>query len=487
MRLFKKILLGVLIFLVVVAGLFVTFVGPWPAYTASFEGTGYFQHDIAAIDKNVKLCKITDAPGRLKVGWGTALITPEKGVPLAGYSARRSKPSTGAHDDLLVKAVAFSDGEDTAVVVGSDMLLVTPNVAALVREQVAKETPLTANNILFDASHTHDGPGGFAPGLLARISFGKYDPKIPIFLAKAFSGAIIEAYRSLEPAKIAHGRVNAEQFIHNRARKGPVDPDLQYMVIEKDNGKRCYVVRFSAHPTILDDDNMQATAEYPGYLQRAVEKATGATCVYLGGAVGSMGPHAPEAPDPKAPEARYVRCQLMGEGLAKLVLDNAQNLQFAANADVVSIGIPIELPPFQFRVLSPKLRLSPLLGRLVGLSGKGWMQAVRVGDVMFIGTPGDFSGEISANWKQWAAAKGYDMWPSGFCADYVGYISPDKYYSDPKAINEYETGLMSWTGPHQEGFFTALMNHMVEVMGKPPKAQQAAQSTLTPAHGNPSS
>ena len=44
-------------------------------------------------------------------------MTPPVGTPMAGYGARRGAASTGVHDDLYVKAVAFSDGVDTAVIV----------------------------------------------------------------------------------------------------------------------------------------------------------------------------------------------------------------------------------------------------------------------------------------------------------------------------------------------------------------------------------
>ena len=481
MSLWKKILLGCGVFLVVLIALFAIVVGPWPTYSSGFEGARYYNTSIAAIDKGAQECQVSDKPGRLKAGWGVALINPETGVPLAGYSARKGKPSTGVHDDLCVKAVAFSDGTHTAVVVGADMLLVPPNIAEMVRQQVAQETPLKPDQMLFTASHTHDGPGGFAPGLIARISFGPYNPKVPIFLAKAFTTAIVAAYNTLEPAKIAHGGVNAQQFIHNRTRNAPVDPELSYLVIEKENGKRCFVTSFSAHPTILDDDNMQFTAEYPGYLQRAIEKATGGTCVYLGGAVGSMGPHAPEGPNP------FARCQAMGEGLAKLILDNTQDmqkLQWQTDVNVASISVPIALPPFQVRIMSTKWRLSPLLAPIVGLRTTGWMSLARVGDVLFVASPGDFSGEISATWKSWAAEKGFDLWVSGFSGEYAGYISPDKYYAevtDEKGNTKYETGAMSWTGPHQEAYFTALMRHMVDDIGKAPGPQHAGQSASAPA------
>ena len=251
MRLWKKILIGIGVFVLVLAGLIVTFIGPWPTYSSSFEGTPYFNKAITAIDENVKLSKITDSPGRLKGGWGVASIVPAIGTPLAGYSARNSKPSTGVHDELYVKALAFSDGEDTAVVAGADMLLVPPNIAEPIREAVAKETPLKAGNLFFTASHSHDGPGGLSPGLIAGISFGKYDPKVPEMLIKSFTKAIVDAYKSMEPAKLAHGKIDAPQFIHNRTREAPCDTQLSWLVVEKDSGKRCYCVSYSAHPTCL--------------------------------------------------------------------------------------------------------------------------------------------------------------------------------------------------------------------------------------------
>ena len=476
MSLWKKILLGIGMCLAFVVGLFLVFVGPWPTYASGFEAKGYFRKAIAAIDQNVRESDITDAPGRLEAGWGVNLITPKPGTPMAGYGDRGGAPSEGVHDDLYVKALALSDGQDVAVLVGSDMLLVPENVAAMVREEVAREVPLTPNDIFFCASHTHGGPGAFGPGLVARIASGKYDPEIPIFLTQAFTSAIVKAYNGLEPAKLAHGGVNAEQYIKNRTRKAPVDGELSYLVVEQDDGDRCYLASFSAHPTVLGGkSNMQMTAEYPGYLQRAIERDTGATAVYLGGAVGSMGHRAPDGPN------GFARAEAMGEALAKLVLEDATDPAFETNLDVVSVGVPLKLPPFQVRIMSPKWRFSKFLVPLAGINTSGWTHAVRVGDVVFVGVPADFSGEISVKWKKWAERKGYDMWATSFSADYVGYISPDEYYqevTDAKGGPKYETGLMSWCGPHQEAYFTALMNHMVEVMA--PRSKQAFLAPPSP-------
>lgn len=472
MRLLKRIALGLLAVLLIIVGLFLTFIGPWPAYTSGFENQAFFNRNLRLIDEAAVQNTVTDQPDTLLCGWGVANLNPPEGVPLAGLSSRKGAPSEGIHDDIFVKAVAFSDGVDTAVVVGADMLLIPTNVADLVREAVAKETPLKAHNLFFTASHSHNSVGAFAPGLIATISFGSYDPAVPPVLATAFTKAILDAYNSLAPAKFAEGAVDATEYIRNRTRDAGVDPQLNWMMIEKDNGDRCIMTRFSAHPTILDSSTMEVSAEFPGYLQRMLEEKTGATAVYLGGAVGSMSPRAPQA------ETDFGKCELLGHALAELVLEaTEEELAYIDRADVASVGGSMELPSLQVRLFSPNWRLSPLVRHIVGLSNRGWVGAVKVGDVVFVNTPGDFSGEIAADWQQWGEGKGLSLWVSGFSGDYAGYISPDRYYDDlfdHKGRLNYETGQLSWLGPHMEAFFTTLMEKMVDVMHLASPAQVAA-------------
>jgi neutral ceramidase len=269
----------------------------------------------------------------------------------------------------------------------------------------------------------------------------------------------------MKPARIGHGRVDAKAFIRNRTRRAGVDADLNYAVIEREDGQRCYLTRFSAHPTILGSENFELSGDYPGFLQQTIEQSTGATALYLGGAVGSMSFQRAQGVD------AFARAKMFGETLARMVIKQTEKgLCFQDHVAVASIGALIELPPLQLRPGLDGWRVSPLLVRILGISGTAWLQAVRIGDLLLIGTPGDFSGEISVAWHEWAAQKNYDLWVTSFCGSYAGYISPDKYYgemTDKKWALAYETGLMSWCGPDQEAYFTALMKHMVESIGPP--------------------
>ena len=456
-----RILLFLAILSSVVAGCYVTFKESRPTDKGSYKEKSYYKKALAAIESHGRRSSHGSTVGRLEAGWSSRSITAPVGTPLAGYGARKGKPSRGVHDELFVRALAVSDGTDTAVIVGADMLIIPENIADLVRDRISRQTALTANEILFNASHNHSGPGAFAPGLASRIANGPYNRKVRDLLVAAFTEAVIEAYRSLEPAKVAHGSVNAPEYITNRTRiGGPVDSELSYMLIEQEDGDRCFVVSYSAHPTILGSDNMQFTAEYPGFLVRRIQEHAGAEAIYLGGAVGGMAPRPPEGGD------AFERCHAMGVALADKVLDSVTDATlFKDTVDVASVGFAIRLPPFQLR-LNKHWRVSKYIFPVLGIDSDGWMHAVRIGDIALVGMPADYSGEISVSLKAREWNYPIDLWVLSFNGDYAGYISPDKYYfeTDEKGRYGYERGIMSWIGPEQEAFTTSLLTRMIDVL-----------------------
>ena len=455
----RRILLFAAALVAVAVAAFITTVGPWPTYKSGFEDKSYYRKALAEIDRHQPSDDSVIA--RFQAGWGSRSITPPVGTPLAGFGARKGKPSTGVHDEIFVKALAVSDGAEAAAIVGADMLIIPENVADMVRTRVSEQTSLTANEILFNASHNHSGPGGYAPGIASKLFNGPYDPNIPVFLADAFTEAVVEAYQSLEPAKMTHGGVDAPEYIRNRTRDdGAIDSELSYMLVEQEDGDRCFVISYSAHPTILGADNMQFTGEYPGFLVRHIAEQTGAEAIYLGGAVGSMSHRAPGRNDP------FDRCRATGVALAAKVLQAAVDATlFEDKVDVASIGLSLQLPPFQLR-LNENWRVSKYLFPILGIDNDGWMHVVRIGDIALVGTPADFCGEISVDLKSRLKNRVGDLWVLSFNGDYAGYISPDKYYydKDEKGGYGYERGIMSWIGPDQEAFTLSLITRMIDVL-----------------------
>jgi neutral ceramidase len=449
----------------------VVLVGPWPATAPQpVEQLPHYQAALVQVEERAKLNHLTPAPGRLQAGWAKAELTSPVGTPLAGYGARNGGPSTGVHDPLFVKALAVSDGEDTAVIVGADLLIVPENVAEEVRRQVTAATGLSANAILFNATHTHSGGGGAMPGLVPRLFAGSYDPALPKLAIKAFTEAIVKAHAAMQPARMAHGKTDASRFIRNRTRAGDADGSLRWLVIERDGGERCVALRFSAHATIIGSSNMEFSGDYPGYVQRILTAETGAECLFLAGAVGSMSPaNTGEGDD-------FQQCENLARSLVKLIRPGLEKPVLRDKVDVATIGVPLQFPSLELR-LAKHWRLSPFAAQLAGVDDDAWIGAVRLGDVILAGLPGDYSGELAIGMAAWAQqTHGVDLWMNSFCGDYLGYISPDAVYNDPfdqadpqaRARAAYEGQVMSWTGPRQEAFFNGIVKHMVQRLRGPP-------------------
>lgn len=460
----KKLLIAAAVVAVLLV-LVVLVVGPWPAYSASdVTQKAFYQRNVAAIQADVEATEVDGQPGLLRAGWAKRPITPPIGTPLAGFGDRKGKPSTGVHDELFVKALLLTDGANRAVFVAADMLIIPENLAEMVRERVANQTAKPADIILFNASHTHSGPGGWAPGFVGSQFSGEYDESILEFLARQFTDAIVEANgNATGEAALGSGGVNVDTYIRNRTREAPCDTEASYMVIEKDDGSRCYLVSYSAHATVLGGKNMEFSGDYPGYLERAIERETGGFAMFLAGAVGSMSVRNP------GDEQGFEKAEAIGEALAKRVLQDAEGIKLDKEQEIGSIGVPLELPSFQFRI-SPSWRLSPLFIRLLGIDADGWLQCQRINNTCFIGMPCDFSGEISLRLKEWAVSQGLDLWVLSFNGDYVGYISPDEYYAAAKKEDTegYEMYLMNWCGPNQEALFTNLTREAVHALAQPP-------------------
>jgi len=460
----KKLLIALAATPALAAALFVLLIGPWPTYGDSqYARQAYYRDAMAAIGDAAAENTLSADPDRLRAGWAKRPITPPVGTPLGGYSGRAGgKNSTGVRDELYVRALALSDGVDVAVLVGSDMLIIPPNLSGAVREKVAAGAGLSERQILFNASHTHCGPGAFMPGLISRISGGDFDPGLIDMLVARFTEAVLEALDRLEPAALASGSVDAPQYIRNRVRDGaPVDPELSFLIVRQDGGDTVCLASYSAHPTIFGARMMEFSAEYPGELMRFIEAETDMEAHYLGGAVGSMAPRAPEGDDEDG------RVVAMGRALGRLILENSGDLEFRNALDIASVGIPVGMPEFQLRPSEkhPNWRVSPFLARFAGLKREGWIHGVRVGDLFFAGMPFDFCGETSVEWKRWAEGQGLALWTLSFCATYCGYLSPDKYYMDTPL--NYETGLMSWFGPNVEAYFTELFQEMAAALRAP--------------------
>src|SRR5437899_9254801 len=92
-----------------------------------------------------------------KAGIAKAIVTPEKGVWLAGYGSKR--PPDGKLHDLWMKALALEDPQGRRVVlVTSDFQGVPKEMSDRVFLQLKKKLKLERHQVMITFSHNHCGP-----------------------------------------------------------------------------------------------------------------------------------------------------------------------------------------------------------------------------------------------------------------------------------------------------------------------------------------
>ena len=121
-------------------------------------------------------------------GFGKVNITPRVGVELYGYGPFLNRHSIAIRERLYARALAASDGDNTVVLASCDLVGVSAEITAEVRERVSSEIGLPPDHILIHGTHTHAGPR-----TKATIGWGALDPPyvevLPVRIAAAISGS----------------------------------------------------------------------------------------------------------------------------------------------------------------------------------------------------------------------------------------------------------------------------------------------------------
>jgi len=431
-------------------------------YSPYFD-TNYYSQTRSRLDSLSD--RLSLATGEVGVGFGRVSITPTFGaeqenpgegifkeIPLAGFGSRKGSYASGIHDSLFVKVVTIRVREQLLVLIGSDMLIVPPNISEGVTRVVGDRIGLKREQLVFSATHTHSGVGAWSEGYVGKEFAGDYNPGVVDWLVQQFSEAIENAVEDLQPGQIGSGSFKAPELIKNRlvGENGEENSEFIFVVVNQNSGKRALLGSFGAHATSLGDWNMQTSGDYPGFWQRKLEREGIDMAVFF---AGSMGSHTYSSKGEKFEKSAY-----LGEALADRVLNGMAQTELKDSIGLSFITLGMDLPEFHIRV-SDGLRLNPVIGRkLFPPIGDVYIQAARIGDLIWVTTPCDFSGEMSIGYKSAMHNEGYRALVTSFNGAYVGYIIPGKYYH----LNEYESRLMSWYGPNMGPYTDEIIQRMTQ-------------------------
>lgn len=270
----------------------------------------------------------------MKAGVAAVDITPPQGLAMSGFGARTA-PAVGTHDPLTARAIVL---DDTAIVC-ADVVGLHEDSCARIRRRCR----LPDGNVVVTALHTHGGPVSM-PGRLGA-------PLDAAYLARLEDGcvqAIDMAAAAGVPAKLQFGTGDNPGVARNRRHDGGVtDPALPVLRVLADDGTvLAVIVAYACHPVVLGADNRLWTADYPGFVRRAIERHhPGAVALFLTGCAGDANTgHKVRASHRLAPqpERNFAAAERIGERIAAAAL--AASMQsMAEGTAAVSTVLPLPL------------------------------------------------------------------------------------------------------------------------------------------------
>lgn len=243
-----------------------------------------------------------------RVGFSKVDMTPPLGSSLAGYYSLRI--ADGILDPLDLIAVAFNDGENTAVVISADLCGFHGTASLALRKRIAKEADIPVENIFIHCLHQHTS---IKLGVSDRIynstssTIFEEDAAYEIICRK-FVDVTKMAIADLKDAEAGvASQETAEEisFIRRFLMKdgsavtnpgpdrlhevvgplGEADNTVRLVRFKRENANDIAFVNFSTHPDLIGGTKI--SADWPGFARRFVEKdLEGVSCILINGPQG---------------------------------------------------------------------------------------------------------------------------------------------------------------------------------------------------------
>jgi len=378
----------------------------------------------------------------IRAGWFRKVISPAEGVGIAGYDG--GDRAAGKLDELEVHGLCLDDGRQKALILAFDILYFDADTIRRYRKFAAGKLGMSEAAVLVTCSHTHGGPHtrAYAKGhgeddeYLLPDDPAHVDNRYVRELDTWVESAIAEFAARPNWTKCKVGFYssacdenrnrrfttadNCASFIAHRRMlhgisSGIADKELGTIVLlDPQSLAPLYVIgNYAAHPLASHapgKGGLRITSDFPGFYRRYLENETGATAMFVQGAAGDL--------VPKDDELGIAAARQTGESLGKssiaAIIDIQRNPQrFVMERPVIAASLrSFESPVRQvWRKILGKDRLELEV------------QCLSIGDVAFVGLPGEPVNELGLEVK----------WHSPYKRTFIaygsigncGYVSPE--------------------------------------------------------------
>jgi neutral ceramidase len=238
--------------------------------------------------------------GILKAGIAKTDITPDIPVMLYGYASRKT-PSTGVHDHLYARAVAFESGGRKLVMVSTDIGSFTDTLYSVIKKSMMDKYGLKESEFFLAAIHSHSSP-------VASLDPSKIDGSNVQYtksLHQKLVAVVGEALKNIKPVSIGSG-VGYSPVGSNRRETtsegsvtlgrnpyGPTDKEVLVLKMTDADGKPTGAIfDYATHATSLGPDNYLISGDVLGISEQFVEQILGNNTVtpVFAGASGNIDP-----------------------------------------------------------------------------------------------------------------------------------------------------------------------------------------------------
>lgn len=413
------------------------------------EEKAFYQPMMARIDSLSQALSVS-SPSSIKVGIAKVSITPDSAMALAGYGARKPKEFDGVFDSVFVRSIIIENETKKVAILSADLLIVHPEITSAFHQKL-KEIGWGKENVFLSATHTHSSIGQWAPGLVGGLFAGDYDEKVAGIIADRMIKSILIGQEELEASSMGFSSSQNPELVFNRLvrQDGDEDDFLKNLTFRTERGDILFST-FSAHATCLTSHSRKLSGDHPAYFHKHLQKDTSILfSVYSAGAVGSMGPQTPDID-------QFDRTKFIGVKIAESV---SKPESLVDSIEIASFRIPLNLGKPQFKI-SKNLILKPYLFNYAFGDEQAEISGLLLENVLLIGTPCDFSGELALPLYEYAAQRGLELIITSFNGGYSGYITKDEWFD----LEKYETRTMNWYGPGNGKYFSDIIKKLIDAV-----------------------
>ena len=236
----------------------------------------------------------------IKAGFARVDVTPPLGAPLAGYFYERK--ADGVLDPLQLNALAFSNGESTAIIIASDFIGMNMEYAAEMRAEIEKRTGVPADHVMICCLHQHTslriGGKGYSElkdAQYINMLYRKYADVAQMAIADMSEATVGTAERrALEDvAFVRRYWLEDGSVATNPSSRGPrpvrrcdeSDNQVRLIRFKREGKNDIAYVNFSTHPDVISGTKI--SADWPGFVRRNLEaELEGVSCLCVVGCQG---------------------------------------------------------------------------------------------------------------------------------------------------------------------------------------------------------